>query len=67
MVRLNRHDMQWFNNNALPNLRIPTGSTPAAEVFTAAGVAGLARMHEAIRDRNINKIQQMIDNPNQRR
>jgi len=67
MVRLNRHDMQWFNHNALPNLRIPNGSTPAAEVFTATGVAGLARLHEAIRARDINKIQRMIDNPRPRR
>ena len=67
MVRLNRHDMSWFNNTALSRLRIPTGSTPAAEIFTATGVAGLARLHEAIREKDINKIQRMIDNPNQRR
>ena len=67
MIRLSKRDVSWFNHDALPNLRVPPGSSPAAELYVAHGVAGIARLHKLIKSRDINKIQRLLDNPNRYR
>ena len=60
MVKLWADDLAWFNH-ALPNLNIKAGTTPAAEIFVTQGVHGIAQLHKAIKDRDIEKIQSIID------
>ena len=67
MIRLNKNDTAWFNYEALPSLHVPADSSPAAELYAAAGVAGIARLHRAIKSRDINKIQRMLDELSQPR
>ena len=60
MIRLNHHELTWFNhNNHL--LDIPEGTSAAAEIFVRKGVHGITQFHKAIVARNINKIQELLD------
>ncbi len=61
MIPLNQHEMAWFNHNRQA-LRLPEGSSVAAEVFTSKGVDGLTKLHRAIIARDINRIQKLLDN-----
>ena len=60
MIRLNDHELAWFNHNA-HQLSIPEGPSAAAEIFTRMGVHGIAQFHKAIVARNIKKIQELLD------
>ncbi len=51
MIRLNHHELTWFNhNNHL--LDIPEGTSAAAEIFVRKGVHGITQFHKAIVARN---------------
>ena len=60
MIRLNEHELSWFNHNR-QGLRLPKGSSPAAEIFIRHGVHGIAKFHRAIMSRDIGKIQSLLD------
>tara|TARA_R100000008_G_scaffold44335_1_gene25786 strand:- start:459 stop:644 length:186 start_codon:yes stop_codon:yes gene_type:complete len=60
MIPLNEHEIAWFNHNR-HELRVPEGSSPAAEIFTKHGVHGITLLHKAIIARDINKIQGLLD------
>jgi hypothetical protein len=60
MIPLNRHEMSWFNHN-LQALRLPEGSSVAAEIFIRKGVHGIAKLHRAIIARDLNQIQKLLD------
>jgi hypothetical protein len=60
MIRLNEHELSWFNHNR-QGLRLPKGSSPAAEIFIRHGVHGIAKFHHAITSRNIERIQALLD------
>ena len=53
MIRLNEHELSWFNHNR-QDLRLPKGSSPAAEIFVRHGV-------HAIMSGDIGKIQSLLD------
>ena len=60
MIRLNEHEMAWFNHNS-HLLTYPEGSSPAAEIFIRKGVHGIAKFHKAIISRSLKRIQALID------
>ena len=60
MIRLNHHELSWFNHN-VHLLNIPEGTSAAAEIFTCKGVHGIAQLHKAIVARNMKKIQELLD------
>jgi len=60
MIRLNEHEISWFNHN-ISLLRFPKESSPAAEIYSRHGVDGIARFHRAIVNRNIEAIQNLLD------
>ena len=60
MIRLNAHELSWYNHN-VHLLNIPEGTSAAAEIFTSKGVHGLAQLHKAIVSRSIKKIQELLD------
>ena len=61
MIRLNEHELSWFNHNA-HLLNVPEGTSVAAEIFVRKGVHGISLFHKAIVARNIKKIQELLDN-----
>ena len=61
MIRLNAHELSWFNHN-VHLLNIPEGTSAAAEIFTRKGVHGIAQFHKAIVARDLKKIQELLDN-----
>ena len=60
MILLNEHEIAWFNHNR-QDLDVPDGSSPAAWIYVRKGVNGVARLHEAIMRRDIEKIQALLD------
>lgn len=61
MIRLNANEISWFNHNS-HRLSVPAGTSAAAEIFARKGVHGIAQFHKAIIARDLNKIQELLDN-----
>ena len=60
MIPLNEHELVWFNHNR-QDLTVPDGSSPAAWLYARQGVNGIAKLHDAIIRRDIEKIQALLD------
>ncbi len=60
MIRLNEHELSWFNHHQ-HLLSIPEGTSAAAEIFTKYGVHGIPKFHKAIVARSVEKIQRLLD------
>ena len=61
MIRLNASDLRWFEQQARPQLR-GRSESPAADIYPRRGIRGIALLHEAIKRRDIKRIQFLLDN-----
>lgn len=60
MTPLNHHEIAWFNQNR-HQLSHESGSSPASVIYTAMGVHGIAQFHQAIIQRSLRQIQDLLD------
>lgn len=60
MTPLNEHEIAWFNSNRQA-LRHEAGASPASVIYTALGVHGIAQFHQAIIQRSVSQIQDLLD------
>mgnify|MGYP003130458973 CR=1 len=60
MIRLNEHEISWFNHN-VHLLKFPEGSSPAAEIYSRHGIDGVSRFHKALVQRNLHAVQDLLD------
>ena len=60
MKPLNHHEIAWFNQNR-HQLSHESGSSPASVIYTAMGVHGIAQFHQAIIQRSLRQIQDLLD------
>ena len=60
MTPLNEHEIAWFNQNR-HNLNHEAGSSPASVIYAAMGVHGIAQFHQAIIQRSVSQIQDLLD------
>jgi hypothetical protein len=60
MTPLNQHEISWFNHNR-QHLTFEGDSSPASVIYTAMGVHGIAQLHQAIIQRSLRQIQDLLD------
>ena len=61
MIRLNAIDLRWFDREVKPRIECQSGS-PAADIYPRKGIHGIALLHEAIKRRDVKRIQFLLDN-----